>query len=58
LGGVIEQNDTRSYALAFIPNHFHLLQKTGRIAIATVMRRLLKKAKDLSWRITIDQRKA
>ena len=41
LGGIIEQTDTRCYAWSLIPNHFHLLLKTGRVPIATVMRRLL-----------------
>lgn len=41
LGGIIEQTDTRCFAWALIPNHFHLLLKTGRVPIATVMLRLL-----------------
>jgi len=41
LGGIIEQTDTRCFAWALIQNHFHLLLKTGRVPIATVMRRLL-----------------
>ena len=38
---IILETDTRCYAWALIPNHFHLLLKTGRVPIATVMRRLL-----------------
>ncbi len=35
------QTSTRCYAWALIPNHFHLLLKTGEVPISTVMRRLL-----------------
>jgi len=38
---IILETDIRCYAWALIPNHFHLLLKTGRVPIATVMRRLL-----------------
>lgn len=41
LGKIIEESDTRCYAWALIPNHFHLLLKTGRVPIANVMLRLL-----------------
>ena len=41
LGKIIFETDTRCYAWALIPNHFHLLLKTGRVPMATVMRRLL-----------------
>lgn len=41
LGKVIQQTQTKCYAWALIPNHFHLLLKTGKDPIATVMRRLL-----------------
>jgi REP element-mobilizing transposase RayT len=41
LGTTVKQTDTRCYAWALIPNHFHLLLKTGQFPIATVMRRLL-----------------
>jgi REP element-mobilizing transposase RayT len=41
LGRVISETNTPCYAWALIPNHFHLLLKTGDIPIATVMRRLL-----------------
>ena len=41
LGLVLEQTQIRCYAWALIPNHFHLLLKTGNIHIATVMQRLL-----------------
>ena len=40
-GAIIKETDTRCYAWALIPNHFHLLLKTGKVPIATVMRRLL-----------------
>lgn len=38
---LLPQTSTRCYAWALIPNHFHLLLKTGAVPIATVMRRLL-----------------
>jgi REP element-mobilizing transposase RayT len=41
LGRVISETQTPCYAWAIIPNHFHLLLKTGNIPIATVMRKLL-----------------
>jgi REP element-mobilizing transposase RayT/DNA-binding transcriptional ArsR family regulator len=41
LGSVLRQTATPCYAWALIPNHFHLLIRTGLIPVATVMRRLL-----------------
>ena len=41
LGKIVTQSQTRCYAWALIPNHFHLLLKTGNVPVATVMRRLL-----------------
>ena len=41
LGGIIQETHTSCYAWALIPNHFHLLLKTGQAPVATVMRRLL-----------------
>jgi putative transposase len=41
LAAILEQTGTECYAWALIPNHFHLLLRTGSIPIATVMRRLL-----------------
>ena len=41
LGTIVKETDTRCYAWALIPNHFHLLLKTGQAPIATVIRRLL-----------------
>jgi putative transposase len=41
LGTILDQTETECYAWALIPNHFHLLLRTGRTPIATVMRRLL-----------------
>lgn len=38
---VITETQTPCYAWALIPNHFHLLLKTGQVPIATVMRKLL-----------------
>jgi REP element-mobilizing transposase RayT len=41
LGNVIYESGTICYAWALIPNHFHLLLRTGRMPLANVMRRLL-----------------
>lgn len=41
LGGVLEETATPCYAWALIPNHFHLLIRTGSVPVADVMRRLL-----------------
>ena len=41
LGNILEQSQTVCYAWALIPNHFHLLLRTGSDPVATVMRRLL-----------------
>ncbi len=38
---VLSETQTRCYAWALIPNHFHLLLRTGTASISTVMRRLL-----------------
>ena len=41
LADIIKATETRCFAWAIIPNHFHLIIKTGNAPIATVMRRLL-----------------
>jgi REP element-mobilizing transposase RayT len=41
LDTILEQTCTPCYAWALIPNHFHLLLRTGNTSISTVMRRLL-----------------
>ena len=41
LGTVILETGTVCFAWALIPNHFHLLLKTGNAPISTVMRRVL-----------------
>jgi putative transposase len=41
LSTILKQTSTSCYAWALIPNHFHLLLRTGKEPIATVMRRLL-----------------
>lgn len=41
LGVLLIQTETKCYAWALIPNHFHLLLKTGNVPIATLMCRLL-----------------
>ena len=41
LGAIIEETSTECYAWALLPNHFHLLLKTGNLSLAMVMRRLL-----------------
>ena len=41
LGAILEETSTPCYGWALIPNHFHLLLRTGKVPISTVMRRLL-----------------
>ena len=41
LGNILTQTQTACFSWALIPNHFHLLLKTGTTSISTVMRRLL-----------------
>ena len=41
LGNLVLETRTQCLAWALIPNHFHLLLRTGSVPIATVMRRLL-----------------
>jgi REP element-mobilizing transposase RayT len=41
LGKILIETSTPCYSWALIPNHFHLLLRTGKVAISTVMRRLL-----------------
>ena len=41
LGMIVQESRTQCFAWALIPNHFHLLFKTGAVAVATVMKRLL-----------------
>jgi REP element-mobilizing transposase RayT len=41
LAHLVEETETKCYAWALIPNHFHLLLKTGTIPVAKVMLRLL-----------------
>jgi REP-associated tyrosine transposase len=38
---IVNETHTECYAWALMPNHFHLLFKTGKVPISTVMRRLL-----------------
>ena len=40
-GKVLSDTHTRCFAWALIPNHFHLLLRTGLCPLSTVMRRLL-----------------
>ena len=41
LGNILNETSTSCYAWALIPNHIHLLLRTGKAPITTVMRRLL-----------------
>jgi REP element-mobilizing transposase RayT len=41
LQNILTDSDTSCFAWALIPNHFHLLLRTGRVPISTVMKRLL-----------------
>ena len=39
--GILEETQTQCYAWALIPNHFHLLLRTGLTPLSKVMRRLM-----------------
>ena len=41
VGSLFVETETPCFAWALIPNHFHLLLRTGRVPVATLMRRLL-----------------
>ena len=41
LGYLIKETETKCFAWALIPNHFHLVLKTGTVPVAKVMLRLL-----------------
>ena len=41
LGNILAETQTACFAWALIPNHFHLLLRTGTTAISAVMRWLL-----------------
>ncbi len=41
LGAVLSNTQTQCFAWALLPNHFHLLLRTGLVPIATVMQKLL-----------------
>jgi putative transposase len=41
LGKLVQQTEMKCYAWALIPNHFHLLLKTGKVPISIIMLRLL-----------------
>jgi len=41
LGDILQDTQTACFAWALMPNHFHLLFRTGNVSISTVMRRIL-----------------
>jgi REP element-mobilizing transposase RayT len=41
LAGYLKETETKCYAWALMPNHFHLLIKTGLVPISKLMLRLL-----------------
>ena len=41
LGNILSDTQTTCYAWALIPNHLHLLLRSGPTSLSTVMRRLL-----------------
>ena len=40
-GTILSETSTACYTWALMPNHFHLLLRTGKVPSATIMRRLL-----------------
>jgi len=57
LGSVLQKTSTPCYGWALIPNHFHLLLKTGKEPIAQIMRRLLTGYAE-GWTLKITERVA
>ena len=51
MGALVEGSATLCYAWALIPNHFHLLLRTGAAPIATFMRRLLTGHGQAAWHL-------
>ena len=41
IGNILPESKTGCYAWALLPNHAHILLRTGLVSIATIMRRLL-----------------
>jgi REP element-mobilizing transposase RayT len=41
LGGIVKDTQTQCFAWTLIPNHAHMLFRTGGVPVATVMRKLL-----------------
>ena len=41
LGALLPETKTTCYAWVFMPNHAHFLFRTGKVPLATLMRRLL-----------------
>ncbi|MGD9180367.1 MAG: transposase, partial [Desulfobacterales bacterium] len=41
LGKILTDANTACFAWALVPNHFHLLLRTGLVPISTIMQRLL-----------------
>ena len=41
LGDLLVETKTSCYAWALIPNHFHLLLRTGNVPLSVMMKRLL-----------------
>lgn len=41
LASILEETETQCYAWALVPNHFHLLLRTGPTPLSKVMRRLM-----------------
>jgi len=41
LGEILSESNTSCYAWALIPNHFHILLRTGNVPVSKVMQRLL-----------------
>jgi REP element-mobilizing transposase RayT len=41
MGEILLDTETTCFAWSLMPNHFHLLLRTGNIPVSTVMRRLL-----------------
>jgi putative transposase len=51
LANILEETQTQCYAWALIPNHFHILLRTGTVPLSKVMRKLMT-----GYAVTFNQR--
>ena len=52
LGDIVMETKTGCFAWALIPNHFHLLMKTGQVPIADIIQAVSKLLSAGHWGLT------